>query len=81
VERYTIEVPDEAADVLREQAAANGRSVEDEIGGLVERTLAKRTDDDWIGELIALTRPGVDIRFPIRSPAGRVIPFQYDDFD
>ena len=80
MERYTIEVRSEAADSLRQTAAANGRSVEDEIGGLVERTYAMRANDDWVHELIAITRPGVEIRFPDRSLADRVIPFQYDDF-
>ena len=37
-------------------------------------------DDDWVHELIAMTRPGVEIRFPLRAIHERVIPFQYDDF-
>lgn len=36
--------------------------------------------DDWVHELIEMTRPGVEIRFPLRALYERVIPFQYDDF-
>jgi hypothetical protein len=42
--------------------------------------VAPAANDDWVHELIAMTRPGVDIEFPSRSLAGRVIPFEYDDF-
>ncbi|PIX66363.1 MAG: hypothetical protein COZ43_07110 [Sphingomonadales bacterium CG_4_10_14_3_um_filter_58_15] len=37
-------------------------------------------ETDWVQELIAMTRPGVEIRFPLRALHERVIPFQYDDF-
>jgi hypothetical protein len=37
--------------------------------------------DDWVHELIAMTRPGVEIEFPVRSIADRPVPFVYDDFD
>ena len=80
MERYTIEVRDDAVRFLHDAADAKGVSVEEEIGSLVQRTYAKRTDDDWVHELIAMTRPGVEIRFPSRGLSDRVIPFQYDDF-
>ena len=38
-------------------------------------------DDDWVHELLAMTRPGVKINFPVRGLRDRVIPFQFDDFD
>ena len=36
--------------------------------------------DDWVHELIALTRPGVEIQFPAREINERQVPFVYDDF-
>jgi hypothetical protein len=36
--------------------------------------------DDWVHELIAKTRPGVEIEFPSRALFDRPIPFEYDDF-
>lgn len=36
--------------------------------------------DDWVHELIAMTRPGVEIHLPFRELGGRVCPFEYDDF-
>ena len=36
--------------------------------------------DDWVHELIAMTRPGVEINLPMRGLSDRVIPFQFDDF-
>jgi hypothetical protein len=41
-----------------------------------------RTDwgDDWVHELIAMTRPGVEIEFPAREINEREVPFVYDDF-
>jgi hypothetical protein len=36
--------------------------------------------DDWVHKLIAMTRPGVEIKFPSRTLSGRPIPFEYDDF-
>jgi hypothetical protein len=38
------------------------------------------TDDDWVHELIAMTRPGVEINLPHRGLGDRVIPFAFDDF-
>lgn len=38
------------------------------------------SSDDWVHELIAMTRPGVEIEFPNRMLSDRVIPFEYDDF-
>ena len=35
---------------------------------------------NWVDELIAMTRPGVEIEFPSRELRERVIPFEYDDF-
>ena len=80
MERYTIEVREEAVPFLHEAAEAKGVSIEEEIGNLVQHTYAKRAEDDWVHELIAMTRPGVDIRFPTRGLADRVLPFEYDDF-
>jgi len=82
LERFTVEVRDEATvQTLRGNAAAHGRSVEEELGRLVERTYGKRADDDWVHELIAMTRPGVEIEFPSRNIDERPVPFAYDDFD
>ena len=36
--------------------------------------------DDWVHELIAMTRPGVEIEFPVRRIDEREVPFVYDDF-
>ena len=36
--------------------------------------------DDWVHELIAMTRPGVEIEFPMREINEREVPFVYDDF-
>ena len=80
MERYTIEVRDEAAASLRDVADASGVSVEDVISGLVERTHVKRADDDWVSELIAMTRPGVVINSPDRMTWERQVPFEYNDF-
>jgi hypothetical protein len=80
VERITIEVRDDAADALRASAVANGRSIEEEVGGLVEQTYSKRADDDWVHELIAMTRPGVDFEMPSRMTWERQTPFEFDDF-
>ena len=80
MERYTIEVREEAAASLRDVAEANGVSVEDELRGLVERVYVKRAPDDWVNELIAMTRPGVDLHVPERQVWERQVPFEYDDF-
>lgn len=37
--------------------------------------------DDWVHELIEMTRPGVEINWPVRGPWERAIPFEFDDFD
>jgi hypothetical protein len=36
--------------------------------------------DDWVHELIAMTRPGIDFRLPDRMPWERQVPFEFDDF-
>lgn len=36
--------------------------------------------EDWVHEAIALTRPGVEIQFPLRRIDDRELPFAYDDF-
>lgn len=36
--------------------------------------------DDWVHELIEMTRPGVEINLANRGLRDRVIPFQFDDF-
>ena len=36
--------------------------------------------DDWVHEAIAMTRPGVEIQFPLRRIDDRELPFAYDDF-
>ncbi|MBV9884783.1 MAG: hypothetical protein JO276_17375 [Sphingomonadaceae bacterium] len=38
-------------------------------------------DEDWVHELIAMTRPGVEIEFPPHPIEERPPPFIYDDFD
>jgi len=81
MERYTIEVRDDAASSLRDTADAKGVSVEAEISNLVARTYAKRADDDWVHELIAMTRPGVEHFGPDRLSWERQVPWEYDDFD
>jgi hypothetical protein len=35
---------------------------------------------NWVDDLVAVTRPGAEIRFPTRDLRDRVIPFEYDDF-
>jgi hypothetical protein len=37
--------------------------------------------DDWVHELIEMTRPGVEINWPVRGLRERVVPFEFDDFD
>ena len=37
--------------------------------------------DDWVHELIEMTRPGIEINRPARGLQERVIPFEFDDFD
>jgi plasmid stability protein len=69
VERFTFEVTDEeAAQALREQAAAHGRSVEAELDALVRKTYstqngaeAEPPGEEWVDELIRITRPGFEI--------------------
>jgi hypothetical protein len=80
VERYTIEVRDEAVSTLRNAAEAKGVTVESELGALVDRAVGLRASDDWVHELIALTRPGVADFMPNRWSWERPIPFEYDDF-
>lgn len=80
MERYTIEVPDEALASLREAASEKGVSVEAELGRLVEQTYAKRAEDDWVHELIAMTRPGLDFQLPSRLSWERETPFEFNDF-
>ena len=44
-------------------------------------TAANGFGDDWVHELIAMTRPGVELNFPFRGLRDRVVPFEFDDFD
>ncbi|MEH3107374.1 MAG: hypothetical protein PGN09_08840 [Sphingomonas fennica] len=81
MERYTIEVDDAALASLREVAEARGISIEEAIGGLVETTYAPNATDDWVHELIAMTRPGVDFTLPDRLPWERPLPFADHDPD
>lgn len=37
--------------------------------------------DDWVHELIEMTRPGIEINWPVRGLQERPIPFEFDDFD
>lgn len=37
--------------------------------------------DDWVHELIAMTRPGAEINLRVRGLGDRVPPFQFDDFN
>ena len=66
--------------LFRSAASGKGVSVEVELGRLVEQAFAKRADDDWVHELIAMTRPGVDLNLPSRLSWERETPFEYDDF-
>ena len=36
--------------------------------------------DDWVHELIEMTRPGIEINLSRRGLGDRVLPFQFDDF-
>ncbi len=49
---------------------------------MLDRSGASANDfgDDWVHEVIAMTRPGVEIQFPLREIDEREIPFAYDDF-
>jgi len=40
-----------------------------------------KPERSWVHELIAMTRPGFEIEFPVRRIDDRPIPFVYDDFD
>lgn len=42
--------------------------------------LAQDFGDDWVHEVIAMTRPEVEIQFPVRAINEREIPLVYDDF-
>jgi hypothetical protein len=39
-----------------------------------------RASENWVRELVALTRPGCEIQFPVRQIGDRDLPFVYDDF-
>jgi hypothetical protein len=81
VERITIEVRGEAVSSLRDAADAKGVTVETELGALVDRAYGVHAEDDWVHELIAMTRPGVEHFLPNRWSWERPIPFEFDDFD
>ncbi|MBX9732062.1 MAG: hypothetical protein K2X59_12100 [Sphingomonas sp.] len=36
--------------------------------------------DDWVHELIEMTRPGAEINLSFRGLGDRIIPFQFNDF-
>ena len=36
--------------------------------------------DDWVHELIAMTRPGIDFNLPSRESWERQVPWEFDDF-
>ncbi len=36
--------------------------------------------DDWVHELIEMTRPGAEINLQLRGLSDRAVPFQFDDF-
>ena len=36
--------------------------------------------DDWVNELVAMTRPGMDMELPPRAFISRPPPFVFDDF-
>jgi hypothetical protein len=65
---FTFEVTNEAAaQALRQHAAAHGRSVETELDELVRRTYPSQEgaapagpDENWVEELIRITRPGFE---------------------
>ncbi len=41
---------------------------------------ANASGKDWIDELIAMTRPGVEINLAVRPLRDRIMPFAFDDF-
>lgn len=49
--------------------------------GSAESGRQKDWGDDWVHELIEMTRPGVEINWPVRGLQERAIPFEFDDFD
>ncbi|WP_375393829.1 hypothetical protein [uncultured Sphingomonas sp.] len=59
---------------------------QDDLGGPTtaseEANMREARDfgDDWVHEVIAMTRPGIEIEFPVRAINEREIPFVYDDF-
>ena len=36
--------------------------------------------DDWVHELVEMTRPGAEINLNPRGLGDRIVPFQFDDF-
>jgi hypothetical protein len=63
--------------VEEERAGFRGRAGPDSAQGPAR---ANDWGDDWVHELIAMTRPGVEIEFPARTIDQREVPFVYDDF-
>ena len=55
------------------------KAVQDDVAGDV-MCPANALSKDWIDELIAMTRPGVEINLAIRPLRDRIMPFAFDDF-
>jgi hypothetical protein len=82
MDSFKIEVTDsQTAEAVRREAEAHGRTVQDELGALVERTYGPATKKDWIDELIEMTRPGAELVLPPRALTSDPPAFAYDDFN
>jgi plasmid stability protein len=72
LDHYRVNVPDESVkEVLRETAEAHGRTVEEELSALVEKTYVPKarkagTGESSIQKLIRLGR-GLDVQVPPRT--------------
>ena len=67
--------------VMDRHGKATGNEPPSEPGAGDQAGERHASERDWVHELIAMTRPGVEIEFPLRGVEDRVIPFVYDDFD
>lgn len=70
MDHYRINIRDNSVnEALRDAASEHGRSVEEELAALVEKTYvatpkkSKKGNGDWVNELIKLGR-GLDLQIP-----------------
>ena len=81
MERVSFDISrHDLADALPEQARANGRSVEEELAALVERTYAqpapraiRESGESWVDELIRIA-DGANLQIPDRRAGMRSAP-------